>query len=479
MWHCSKFVLLLGGFFSIWNASAVAGAETVTRQGVHLRLTSDVADERLLDDLVSAFDAAVPQWLAFWGFPADRATGWRIDGFLMEDVDAFRRDGKLPGHIPDFKNGFATPDAIWIQRQSSIYYNRHLVLHEGVHALAFELFGGGGPSWYMEGTAELLATHRDRSEALRSGFSGAEAGLLAQAETSFRVNELPRRREDSSMWGRYRVIEKRRESGSLPTLASVMKLPTNLQGDVNSYAWCWAASLMLTAYPETRDAFIAAARNGRDQSPSFTTRFYREIGDQWPAVRARWRVWMDDLEYGFDRDAYRVNLSTDDPRYDGAPVNLAVDSRRGWQSTGVWFPAGTVRVQASGQCVVVAEATLQQDSDDDPNAIVHRDWISTPAGITVRYHRGAPIGQLQVCVLPIPSSGDKQTAPLRVQSLNTAPNGAVRSNVSGVVSGTVAFREVQIDRPSWLLFRINDVPGEIGRYQRADNRGEYQVQVSR
>lgn len=481
-----KFVITTLLWLSIAGTGKVTVAETVTREGVHLRLTSDIPDARLLDDLVSSFDAAVPQWLAFWGFPPERGSGWRIDGYLMADSDAFRRSGDLPASVPNFKNGFATPTAIWVNRQSSDYYNRHLILHEGVHALAFELFGGGGPSWYMEGTAELLATHRDRPASFYLPNSdpgegnGAANGMLAQADTQFEINELPRSRDESSMWGRYRVIEQRRNADTLPTLASVMRLPNNLEGDVDSYTWCWAASLMFTSYPDTQDAFIAAAKNGRDQSPSFTTRFFREIGDQWPALRARWQLWIHDLEYGFDRDRYRVELSTDDPRYDDVPKILAIDSRKGWQSAGVWFPAGTIRLRPSGQCVIVAKESLGNDAGRDEEAtLLQRDWVSTPAGITVHFHRGAPIGQLQVCVLPVPSADLKEVNALDIRPLDSRNATAVHSASAGVTSSAEAVHTVQIDRPSWLLFRVHDVPGDDGRYQRADNRGGYQVQVSR
>ncbi|MCM2371687.1 hypothetical protein [Aporhodopirellula aestuarii] len=476
--------------FAVWLSLFVFGianigsAETLTRQGVHLRLTSDVADERLLEDLVASFDAAVPQWLAFWGLPAERAANWSIDGFLMRDADAFRRSGDLPNHIPRFKNGFATPKAVWVNYQSSAYYNRHLMLHEGVHALTFELFGGGGPSWYMEGTAELLGTHRNRPASQFSPTSGAADGLLAQAGSQFRINELPRSREESAMWGRYRVIDEQRQTGSFPTLASVMKLPTDLEGNVESYTWCWAAALMFTSYRDTRDAYISAAQRGRDQSPAFTTRFFREIGGQWPALRARWQLWLHDLEYGFDRQRYQVDLSTDDPRYDEQPKTFTINSGLGWQSAGAWFPGGTIQIRASGQCAIVAKENLEaaaeaNHTEDAAGPIQQRDWISTPGGITVHYHRGYPIGQLQVCVLPIPSADVKKVSPLEILPVTSPPDAAVRLAASGVSSATEVVRTVQIDRPSWLLFRIHDAPGEDGRFQRADNRGGYQIQISR
>ncbi len=464
---------LVAAFLTFTTALTVPphAAEPLVREGVHLRLTSDVNDASMLADLVDSFDAAVPQWLAFWGLPDNAAANWKIDGYLMRDADAFRRGGTLPDSVPEFKNGFATPTAIWVHYQSTAYYNRHLILHEGVHSLAFTLFGGSGPSWYSEATAELLATHRAGNQ---QDFNLGEGnGLLAQAANEFRVNELPQTADESPVWGRYRVVAETREAGELPTLASVLKLPADLHGDVETYTWCWAAAMMFTTYDDTRVAFIDAARQGRDSSPAFTTKFFREISGQWPALRARWQLWLNDLEFGFDRRRSRVDLSTDDPRYDGKRHQLNIDAGRGWQSAGFWFPTGTVRLRAGGQCVIVAKENLQPAADD---AIMSRDWMSTPTGITVHHHRGYPIGQLQVCVLPIPSSGSKEVADLAIQTPFSSSIASTSSDANGTLANT---QTIRIDRPSWVLFRIHDAPGETGRYQRADNRGGYQVELTR
>jgi len=267
------------------------------------------------------------------------------------------------------------------------------------------------------------------------------------------------------MWGRYRVIDEKREANSLPTLASVLKLPLNLEGDVESYTWSWAAALMLTHYPDTRATFVGAARQGRDQTPAFTSQFFREIQGQWPVLRARWRLWLNDMEYGFDPSNSLVGLSVDDPRYDGRPLRLPIAANRGWQSSGVWFPDNsTVTVRADGRCRMVAresiEATPKDDSgqfDSQRSPMISRDWISEPSGMTARYHRGHPIGQLQVCVLPIPQPADRSVSALDVRPWRGS------------------MMAIEVKRPSWLLFRINDVPGAAGTHQREDNRGGYQI----
>ncbi len=468
--HLGAFYFVVVGM-CLLHVPAIYAAEPVVREGVHLRLTSDVDDAMLLADLVDSFDAAVPQWLAFWGMPADAAANWKIDGYLMRDADVFRRNGSLPDSLPSFQNGFATPTTIWVYYQSTTHYTRHLILHEGVHSLAFSLFGGSGPSWYSEATAELLATHRDREHQHFSSDAGNR--LLAQTAQEFRVNDLPQSVDESPVWGRYRVTDERRKAGELPTLASVLKLPTELHGDVESYTWCWAAAMMFTAYPDTREAFISAARRGRDASPAFTTRFFRDVSGQWPALRARWQLWLNDLEFGFDRDRYLVDISTDDPRYDGKHRRVNVDAGRGWQSAGAWFPPGSLRIRASGQCVIVAKENLQATPED---AVISRDWLSTPAGVTVHHHRGYPIGQLQVCVLPIPSGASEDIGDLDIRAPFSTGIASAGDEANDATAGMIT---IQVDSPSWILFRVHDAPGSTGRYQRADNRGGYEIDLVR
>ena len=432
-------------------------AEIVTHDGVHLSLTSDVADPELLADLVGAFDQAVPQWLDFWEIAPERADGWRVNGYLMRDSETFRTLGVLPPQLPSFQFGFSMPGTIWVHQQSTAYYNRHLILHEGVHALALELFGGCGPSWYMEGVAELLSTHRDR----RLISTNESVPLLAQMNQSFRINDLPRARSEAPMWGRYRVIRERRQANTLPSLASVLKLPMNLAGDVESYTWCWANALMMTSYPDTRELFIQASRNGRDQTPAFTSKYFREIQDRWPVMRARWQLWLHDLEYGFDPTRNLVSISVDDPRYDGTPIATDIDAGQGWQSAGVWFPKkARLRFNAEGRCVIVNHQSIKPE-----DGVLIADWNSEPDGITAKYHGGFPIGQLQACVLPIPNSDDRELSAPEIRGWSTRPDGSMPT--------------IQIDQPSWLLFRIHDVPGQDGTYQRSDNVGGYRVTIEK
>ncbi len=412
----------LGCLVAFAPVSAEAG-EFVRREGRFIRLTTDLESLDEIEMLVASYDAAVPQWMEFWNLPGDALATWKIDACVMRNPAEFKRQGLIPRRVPDFPFGYALGNQVWIHAQASEYYTRHLLLHEGVHSLAFFRFGGAGPTWFREGTAELLSTHR-----------GQGASLV--------VNRIPANREQVPYWGRFKLMNEMRKDAAIPTLDTVMGYRPDLRGDVGTYGWSWAAVMMMHAYPESRDAFLAAARNGRDDGPGFNRKLTQSLRSQWPILAARWRLMCHDLDYGFDWSRERVALSANDPIWDGRPITVQVDANQGWQSMGVRVPRRTrLRISASGRVTLA----------NDP-----KPWTSEPAGITFRYHRGRPLGQLLVCVLPnaIQSPGDS-LPPLDVRPLAQETT-------------------IEVSEYSWLLLRVNDVTGEL-----EDNGGEYDVTMAR
>ncbi|MEM9588162.1 MAG: hypothetical protein AAGA03_12845 [Planctomycetota bacterium] len=384
----------------------------------HQSLTDDEAKT-----LVASFDAAVPQWLEYWDIDQQSIQDWKIQAWVIDDVATARRRGIVPVDLPEFRYGYASGKRIWVVRQPSEYYTRHLLLHEGVHALMFRSFGGAGPSWFMEGTAELLSLHQGQEE-------------------STRVNRLPRDADDTPYWGRLTMLSDRRQTDQSPSLAGVMRLPQVLRGDVESFGWSWAAVLLLDTYPAYHLALDNAAKRGREAASVFNRRLYEDLRQEWPIVQARWALLCDRLDYGFDPGREQVQLSTQDPRWNGQQISAEVVADRGWQSCGVWFPAGaTLRLQASGDCVL-ADTT--------------RPWRSEPQGITIHYHKGRPLGELLACVLPLRS--DKSAA--------------MRQPIRAIPVGRKA--NVSVPENSWLLMCINDPVGQLD-----DNSGSYQVKMSR
>ncbi|MGB7342784.1 MAG: hypothetical protein WBD20_01095 [Pirellulaceae bacterium] len=393
--------------------------------GKHIKLTTDIDDAASNADLIAAFDAAVVQWETFWQFPKGTLDGFQVDACVIRNKERFALAGLIPANVPNFPYGFALQNRVWVMAQKSDYYTRHLLLHEGVHALAFAQFGGTGPSWFMEGTAEMLSVHEG-----------------AGAETI--VNRVPANRESVPFWGRFKVMSESRQAKSIPTLATVLGYPRDLQSDVNSYGWSWAAVMMLHAYPDTRDAFYAAARNGTRSPAVFNNDLRRDLQDKWPVVEARWRLMCHDLDYGFDWSAENVSLSMNDQVWDGKELSIDVAASRGWQSIGVRLEKGMqISLLPSGQCTLANQP---------------KPWVSEPPGVTIRYHNGRPLGQLIACLLTNPPDSDSTSAsslpPLQVAAI-TRP------------------AKVPIQENCWLLFRVNDASGEL-----ADNTGGYQVKIA-
>ena len=390
--------------------------------GRHIDLATDAQSRQQAEEIVAALDAAVGQWERFWKLSRGTLDEWKLKAFVLRDREDFRRRNLVPPRTPDFHYGYAIGDTVWVVAQPSQYYTRHLLLHEAAHALAYKWFGGAGPAWYMEGTAEMLSTHR-----------GTGGEVL--------INHLPRRRDEVPYWGRFKAIQSRRDTKEIPSLGGVMRLPGDLDGDAELYAWSWAAAMILYAYPEYRDAFHAAARNGGVESTEFNELIRRRLASQWPVLAARWRLMSRDLDYGFDWQRERVSLSTRDPLYRGQELTVDVSAARGWQSAGVRFPPGTkLSIKAEGTCTL-AETTAP--------------WTSHPGGITIRYVKGIPLGKLTACVVPNAFSKE-DTEP----ALPIIPIGE---------SAELVFREY-----AWLVLRVNDAIGEM-----ADNFGGYRVQVQR
>lgn len=413
-----------------------------TLSGKHIDLTTDLADTAAAQVLVDAFDAAVPQWGEFWKIDADTIRDWRVTAYVMDNPRRFQSAGLISPRVPKFDYGYALGNRLWIIAQPGDYYTRHLLLHEGVHSLMFDQYGGAGPSWFMEGTAELLSTH--------SG-SGADV----------KIGQIPADRDAAVYWGRFKAMAEGQKASGTPTIESVLRYPAELHGDVESYGWSWAAAMLMTEYPEYRQTFVQSAKLGRDKSSRFTRQLHQRLQPSWPFLVARWRVMSHELDYGFEWRREKIEISRRDTVWDGSTRLLTVAADAGWQSTGQRYSPGMIiNVTAEGQCVVANS----DDPDNRQSPEGERDvvtpaksapWISEPQGITIEYHRGRPLGQLLVCQLPLLSKSQPTTEPLKVEPVG---------------NGT----RIEIEGPCWLLFRINEAAAGL-----ADNNGGYSVTLTK
>jgi hypothetical protein len=391
----------------------------------HLVLYTDVPASAEVDRLPAVFDKAVAQWAGYFGVDAAKTPNWQPRACLIGDRRRFAALGHMPPGHDEFENGITIGSEIWIHDQPTDYYRRHLLLHEGTHAFMIEFLGGCGPGWYMEGTAELLGTHRLDSQ----------TGKLT-------LNIMPQNRDEVPMLGRIKLIEEALADRRTLTLPAVMQIDNSKQLGSEAYAWCWAATKFLDSHRRYRDRFRQL--RGAVLEQDFNGTFRRNFADDWSDLNAEWRSYIATLDYGFDFERMAINFQTGKPlKNDSVTVTIAAD--RGWQSTGVWLDAGeSYEITATGRYQIAAD---QRDGAAIP-------WSCEPGGVTIDYHDGRPLGIL-LGAIDYRDSRDATVDATFAQPLAIG----LRAIMKPASSGT-------------LYLRVNDWPGKLD-----DNRGTLAVKI--
>ncbi len=430
--------LALGGLIAIGlvrgaRAAAPIDAEQLAANGVRrvegqrLTLFTDLPARPEIDALPLVFDQAWPGWCAYFSTP-DPPADVRLTGYLMSDAERFTRLGLLPVDLPRFLHGFTRGQEFWVREQPSDYYRRHLVLHEGTHAFMFGTLGGCGPAWYMEGTAELLATHRLTAQ-------GCDLGWF------------PSRRDDVPYWGRIALIEDAIAAGRWRSLPQVLALTPEAYLEADAYAWSWAAAAFLDGHPRYRDLFRKLPRQVTRQSllPDAPTSY----GQLWPMARAEWGLFTRELVFGHDLPRTALDFSPGGTS-ENWPRQVRVLADRGWQPAGCQLLAGqNYRIRARGRFQI---------------AQTDRPWPCEAGGITIRYWHGSPLGQLQAVVAAPPTELTSLATPdgpeLWAEAFHTHTAVGLENTLRAARNGT-------------LYLRLNDSPGEL-----ADNQGAVDVEIA-
>lgn len=431
--HGSSFIVCFGLLY----ATTAFGAEPVTVSadrllaaglrtvvGKHLTLYTDLPPSPAVDELPAVFDTAVPQWAAYFSIEPAAISSWRMNCFLMRDAARFRAAGLLPAELPPFKNGYSVFPDLWFYEQPNDYNRRHLLLHEGTHGFMASQFGGFGAPWYMEGVAELLATHRWSDGSLTLGI-------------------MPRNRDEAPDLGRIKLVKDAIAAGRRTSLAEILNYKRDAHLVNETYGWCWALAVMLDGDPRYRERFRALQRRAAD--PQFNDHFRQAFAAELPSIARQWVVFADGLEFGSDpiRTAIDFTPGVVLPA-DGAKLTVAAD--RGWQNTGIRLEAGkSYRLQATGR-YQIAEST--------DAAGAKQPWSCEPGGVSIRYYRGRPLGQLLAAIEPdAPMAGEPPA----------------------MLSPTVVGLETTL-RPmttGTLYLRVNDSDGELH-----DNAGMLTAEIA-
>ncbi len=335
-----------------------AGIRKLT--GRHLVLYTDVPSSPEVDRLPAIFDLAVPQWAEYFGIDPAKTRSFQAQGFLIADRRKFEALGLMPTGDDKFEHGISRGREFWLFDQPTAYYRRHLMLHEGTHVFMVSFLGSCGPAWYMEGTAELLGTHR-----------------LDERYNRLTLRSMPANREEVPMLGRIKSIQDARATDRVLDLPAVMKLSGREQLGNEAYAWCWAAAKFLDSHPRYRDRFRKLRDHVRDED--FNEIFRRTFADDWSDLQAEWLAFITTLEHGYDFERMAIDFEPGRP-WNGGTRTVTIAADRGWQSSGVRLTAGKpYRVTATGRYEIA--------NDGEP-------WPCEPGGVTIEYHDGRPLGML-------------------------------------------------------------------------------------
>ncbi len=387
----------------------------------HLDLITDLAPD-LYEPLLPLPDAMMSAWESYFGKlpPARDGSEYRITGYLMRDRELFLDAGLVKEDTLLSYHGRQIGAEFWLNDQSWGYYRRHLLLHEATHAFMRHLPGEAVdlPMWYLEGMAEMLSTH-----------------LLAKDGT-VEFNVMPIDRSQFLGFERIAIVQRDVKANGIRPLSAITQFGAEDFTKVQSYAWCWALCRFLDSHPKYRDRFRKIARELI--TVPFRQNMATLFAPDMKQVQTEWLLFAANVEHGFDFERAAVEFRPGRPI--GTSATAIIRSDLGWQSS-------EILVEASQRYRVVARGQFTLADDPKP-------WVSEANGVSIRYSRGRPLGQLQASVLATDTGdGPPGASMLREVALG---NEAV---LEAVESGT-------------LYLRVNDAWGEL-----ADNQGSLSVTV--
>lgn len=348
--------------------------------------------------------------------PAQDSSEYRVSGYVMRDQELFSAARLLPdGGLLAFHGRQIGPE-FWMNDQPWDYYRRHLLLHEATHAFMKHIPGYAEelPLWYLEGMAEMMATH----------------SIDDQGNATFNV--MPP--EPGLFIGHERIAIVRRDAqeNGIRSIEQITSFESEDFHKVEAYAWSWALCRFLDSHPRYQERFRKIAR--QLITHPFTTNLAEQFRVDNDRLRVDWTVFAAGIEYGYDFQLAQLDFPDASPAQ--RPVTIEISSGRGWQSSGVTVAKDQrIDVSAAGRFTLA----------DAP-----KPWVSEANGISFRYYAGQPLGRLLGTVIAIEDGRVSMTPPI--------PLGQ-RGELIAPISGT-------------LFLRLNDHWGEL-----SDNRGSVNVMV--
>ncbi len=396
----------------------------------HLKLVTDLPVTPEIADLCKMFDQAMLQWGEEFQVPRNAWIDGQANACLIVDRQRFAELQYITPDVPPFREGYQLQDRLFMLEQPSAYYRRHLLLHEGTHWFLWRFLGGNGPPWFSEGMCEMMATHQ-----------------WSEQSGSLNMNWIPTDRESAPMWGRFKMIRDAMASGTAPSLERILQYSDTAHRTDEPYAWSWAAMIFFSRNSRYRDVlyenFLPNLRSHVGSEHKLTLDFKDRLDKQWPSIQAEWTAYVNDLDYGFSPEHSLPAIDLNVLKPSSVQNEVAIESNRGWQSSGIRLEQGDrVSITASGR-VVVREASPHP-------------WESEPQGISIQYYQGFPLGKLIAVVVPIDAPEQESSNTVRLVPFAIGKKHEWTSNQSGV-----------------LLLKINEPSSQL-----FDNAGEFTVLVA-
>ncbi len=387
-------------------------------ESTRLTLYTDLPSSPEVDELPRVFDQAFDLWCKYFNIDPAQHKNWHMRASLMDVPARFEAAGLLAPGVPKFFNGYTRDHECWLNNQTSPYYRRHLLLHEGVHGIMFTLLGDNAPPWYTEGMAELLATHRWQNGRLELPY-------------------FPKRTDEVPKLNRIEIVQTDFANHRAKQLTDVMAYDNRAHLQVEPYAWSWAAAVFLDEHPRYRDRFrkLISLLKGADD---FNAKLWEAFAGDAPQLAEDWQVFVADLDYGYDFQCTAIDFTPGKP-LQTATINVDVQADHGWQNSGLRLEAGkSYKITASGRYQVASPK---------------KPWISEPNGVSIRYINGKPLGILLAAV--------------HQENPTARANAFLKPIVVGY--GTTITPEVT----GTLYLKINDSAGQLD-----DNAGHAQVTIA-
>lgn len=424
LWFCGWIGIT---FFLVGKESAIGQESRNQETGLYelqasnLFLVTDVPIDDELRSWPDLLNQSIQHWQVYFDVPAQRMQDLNVRVTLIQDRTRFEQH-QLLGSVPAFEEGYQFGNHLYLREQPSVYYRRHLFLHEATHWIMWHLFGGAGAPWYMEGMADLQATHRIRDGKLFLGI-------------------MPESADEVPYWGRLRMINDNLREQEAPTLDQILAYP-NDRDRTKRYSWSWAACLFFTTHPRHRSILRSCYGEQLDYSDALSRELKSKLQDDWDQVLIDWNGFISDLSFAYDPDRSQVISGepiTSSTEKGTTQIQLATD--RGWQSTGIMVAEGTsLQIQCKGRFTIRGASGLESSG-----------WQSEAQGITVEYYQGHPLG----CVLATIQSVPAEKATKRWQPVRIGSGAKLDSAQSGL-----------------LLLKINEPSSELH-----DNAGVFDIEI--